>query len=131
MNIWVDDQRDPSDYKNIYNIPDDIIWVKTFAEAKELIVANDITWIGFDNDLGSENLGEEGYNLFCLLETKVIGGNNSMFQAVFQTSNSPARAKMILSYCALMNYLKAYSDITSVIESFLIRYPTYRNLILE
>ena len=71
IRLWLDDERDPSTpiIQQKFLANGDEIWVKTVAEAKNMIQKGNVSFISFDHDLGQE---ETGYDLARWIEERAF-----------------------------------------------------------
>lgn len=69
IDLWLDDNRDPSDPKiqKLFGSKGTEVWVKTVPEAKVYLSQGIVASISFDNDLGTP---EEGRHLADWIEEK-------------------------------------------------------------
>jgi hypothetical protein len=59
MNVWLDDERDPTSthVKDGFGSDGTEVWVKTADEAIELLQTGKVEWISLDHDLGRPEYG--------------------------------------------------------------------------
>jgi hypothetical protein len=69
IELWLDDERDPKDSKiqKQFGANGTEIWVKSVPEAIKYLSYGNVSYISFDNDLGTV---EEGYDLATWIERK-------------------------------------------------------------
>ena len=107
--IWLDDLRDPAKYKY-----PEAVWLKTHKEFLEFMRSIEarqaVEFIHFDNDLGSELVGQEGYDSFRMVERKLysggsipLGGFENLKEIHVHSSNSAAVARFLLAKEALLD----------------------------
>lgn len=86
MKLWIDDIRTPPS--------DDWVWVKTYAQAIEALLGEDVvTEISFDHDLG-DGQGEEektGAHVARWVEARAAEGNISKIKWKIHSANPVGR----------------------------------------
>lgn len=105
--LWLDDVRDPKNFGM-----EGAIWIKTFSDFEntlhtliEAMQDDNIVHISFDNDLGTE---EEGYDGFCILEEYLhMGYFEGLKKITVHSSNPSAVHKFML----VSRAMKAHFDI--------------------
>lgn len=73
MNLWLDDERDPSlpNIQKGFGAHGDETWVKTVPEAISYISSGNVQSISLDHDLGTE---QTGYDLAKYIERGAFDG---------------------------------------------------------
>ena len=90
INLFLDDERDPSDFYTFEDIPFQVVrTVKEFKKVLEKETEVDI--ISFDHDLGTS---KTGYDALCWLEEQVFLGNIIVKEISIHTANPGALMKM-------------------------------------
>lgn len=97
ISIWLDDERDPNEPK--YQIPpfnanSNMIWVKSVAEAKELLKNGNVSFISFDNDLG---LSEEGRHLASWIEEQAYNKSLPPLKWAIHSQNVEGRRQITMA----------------------------------
>lgn len=70
IKLWLDDVRNPSRY----HPNEDWLWVKTAAEAIEVLGSKDVSKVSLDHDLGEEPRFGNGYEVAVWIETQAFHG---------------------------------------------------------
>lgn len=96
MQIWLDDNRDPTNPDIQAKYPSARYyawtWVKTVPEAKQYIERGEVDAISFDNDLG---LPEEGKHLATWIEDKAYYNKIKPMEWYVHSENSVAKDEII------------------------------------
>ena len=89
--IHIDDERPPKEVG--------AIWLKTYADAlnwvNNLSEKDKIFRVNFDNDLGDEAPGHDGYDILKRLISKHFNGTELPYEIMIHTQNSENRKAMI------------------------------------
>lgn len=91
MRVWLDDRRAP------YPDPDEWVWVRTPAEAIELLETGEVSELSLDHDLGLTEGDREltGYDVVAWMERAVATeGFEPPRTFRVHSSNAPAAARM-------------------------------------
>ena len=93
MKIWLDDVRDPADENtiNLFMSSPDMTWIKTAEEAIKLINSGKVSFISFDNDLGTVL---EGYDVAKHIEKLAFENKVSKIEYRIHTANYVARGNI-------------------------------------
>lgn len=89
MKVWLDDIRHP---------PPGWTWVKTPAEAIELLQTGDIAELSLDHDLGlTDHTGREqtGYDVLLWIEQQVVTAGFQPPELHVHSANPPATLRML------------------------------------
>lgn len=96
MKVWLDDERDPSQFTG----ESDWVWVKTVKACWELILGGEVTDLSLDNDLGMWEV--EGHVIADRIEEKQATENWDPPRAIRVHSMNPvARKRMIQTLVAI------------------------------
>jgi len=66
IRLWIDDLRDPKQYKE-----PSAVWVKNYVDAIKQIDTGSVVWVSFDHDLGED---KSGYDIAKYIEEGVFNG---------------------------------------------------------
>jgi hypothetical protein len=91
VRVWLDDRRPP------YPDPDSWIWVRTPAEAIELLETGEVSELSLDHDLGLVEGDREltGYDVVAWMERAVATRGFEPPRTIrVHSSNAPAAARM-------------------------------------
>jgi hypothetical protein len=91
VKVWLDDRRPP------YPNPDEWVWVRTPAEAIELLETGEVSELSLDHDLGLIDGDREltGYDVVTWMERAVATEGFEPPRTIgVHSSNAPAAARM-------------------------------------
>lgn len=94
MRVWLDDIRDPTSptIQQGYGASGDEVWVKTVAEALDLLRTGKVKWISLDHDLGE---GEpEGHEVSNWIEENAFHGTLDRLDVYVHSDNTVEAPKM-------------------------------------
>ena len=107
MRVWLDDERDPKDpfIQQRFGAKGDEVWVKHTWDVKDLILAGNVEFVSFDNDLTS---GEpEGKDLAKWIEEQAFNKAIPPMKWAVHTQNPAARKEII---AAMKNAERFWSE---------------------
>lgn len=96
MKLWLDDERDPKNFKGW----EDAHWVTTPEEAIEILETGRVEALSLDNDLGlpadESGLPRDGYKVACWIEEQIMTDDTFMPPDILNahTANSVNSPKM-------------------------------------
>jgi hypothetical protein len=98
MKVWLDDDRDPTDefIQREFGAAADMLWVKTAAEAVDVLRAGGVTAISLDHDLGAtaEEIGT-GYDVAKWIEKAAFDGELPRLSWRLHTASPVGRKSMM------------------------------------
>ena len=110
--LWLDDMRDPNNYKDFYinqyvRDCDEIVWVKNYREFCNYLNSNKFpAYVFFDHDLGEELTGYDccKYMVDFLMDNNIDPND---YHFIVQSANPVGRENI---YGLVNNYIKYYNN---------------------
>ena len=110
--LWLDDMRDPNNYKDFYinqyvRDCDEIVWVKNYREFCNYLNSNEFpAYVFFDHDLGEELTGYDccKYMVDFLMDNNIDPND---YHFIVQSANPVGRENI---YGLVNNYIKYYNN---------------------
>lgn len=96
LKIWLDDERDPADpeIQRDFGANGDEVWVKTAADAINMLSNGNVASVSFDHDLGKMGAGT-GYDVAKYVEQNAFLGKIPKFKWTVHSMNIVGRKNII------------------------------------